>query len=62
MCFFVGRLLGLELGYRAHHYVAEAAPQELLDGSARIALRTEPKFDTCIFIERDPDRYAELEN
>ena len=36
-------------------------PQELLDGSARIALRIEPPFDTYIFIERDPVRCGELE-
>jgi len=32
-----------------------------LDGSARIALQVEPRFDKYIFIEKDPDRYAELE-
>lgn len=41
--------------------LAEEEPQELLDGSARIALRTEPPFDSYIFIERDPARCDELE-
>ncbi len=40
---------------------ADAEPQELLDGSARLALRVEPRFDTYIFIERDPGRCTELE-
>lgn len=35
--------------------------QRLLDGSARLALRTEPRFDRYIFIERSPDRCADLE-
>ena len=33
---------------------------QLLDGSAAIALKTEPAFDRCIFIERDPGRCAQL--
>lgn len=41
--------------------LAEDEPQELLDGSAKIALRTEPPFDSYIFIERDPARCEELE-
>lgn len=41
--------------------LAEQAPQELLEGSASIALRTEPRFDRYIFIERDPERCAALE-
>lgn len=41
--------------------LAEEAPQELLEGSATIALRTEPPFDSYIFIERDPARCAALE-
>ena len=41
--------------------LAESAPQELLDGSARLALKTEPRFDRYIFIERSPKRCAELE-
>jgi three-Cys-motif partner protein len=41
--------------------LADDEPQELLDGSAKIALRVEPPFDTYIFIERDPARCIELE-
>jgi three-Cys-motif partner protein len=40
---------------------AEAESQEFLDGSARIALRIEPRFDRYIFVERDLERCAELE-
>jgi three-Cys-motif partner protein len=36
-------------------------PQSLLDGSARLALQTEPRFDKYIFIERSPERCAHLE-
>ncbi len=32
--------------------LAESAPQYLLDGSARLALKTQPRFDRYIFIER----------
>jgi three-Cys-motif partner protein len=32
-----------------------------LEGSARIALQVEPRFHKYIFIEKDPKRYAELE-
>jgi three-Cys-motif partner protein len=42
--------------------LAESAPQELLDGSARLALRTQPRFDRYVFIERDAARCAELES
>lgn len=35
--------------------------QEFLDGSARIALKVEPRFDKYIFIEQDPKRFAGLE-
>jgi three-Cys-motif partner protein len=38
-----------------------ADPQALLDGSARIALKTVPRFDNYIFIERSPERCRELE-
>lgn len=31
-----------------------------IDGSARVALRVEPRFDNYIFIERDPRRVEEL--
>lgn len=41
--------------------LAEQAPQQLLDGSARIALKTVPRFDSYVFIERSPDRCAALE-
>ena len=41
--------------------LADAAPQELLDGSARLALKVEPRFDRYIFIERDAQRCSELE-
>ena len=40
--------------------LAEQEPQELLDGSARLALKTEPRFDSYIFIERDAERCAAL--
>lgn len=39
----------------------ETEPQELLDGSAQIALKTEPHFDTYIFIERSAKRCDQLE-
>lgn len=42
--------------------LAEPAPQELLDGSARLALKTEPQFDSYIFIERNKDRVRQLES
>ena len=32
--------------------LAEAEPQALLDGSARLALKTEPRFDRYVFIEQ----------
>lgn len=41
--------------------LAEPEPQELRDGSARIALKTSPPFDRYIFIEQSPDRCAALE-
>src|SRR5438309_11191134 len=31
-----------------------------IDGSARIALKVEPRFTKYIFIEKDPTRFAEL--
>lgn len=40
--------------------LAEPAPQDLLDGSARIALRSVPPFDRYIFIERSAGRCAGL--
>lgn len=41
--------------------LAEAEPQELLDGSARIALKTLPRFDKYIFIEQSAKRCRNLE-
>jgi three-Cys-motif partner protein len=41
--------------------LAEKEPQALLDGSARLALKTEPAFDHYIFIERSPARCEQLE-
>jgi three-Cys-motif partner protein len=41
--------------------LADKEPQEWLDGSARIALKTEPRFDGYVFIERSGRRCAELE-
>lgn len=41
--------------------LAEPEPQSLLDGSARIALRTEPPFDRYVFIERSAERCTRLE-
>ena len=40
--------------------LAEPAPQALLDGSARVALKTEPQFHSYIFIERSRDRSQAL--
>ena len=41
--------------------LADEAPQGLLEGSARLALEIEPRFDRYIFIERDRDRCEQLE-
>jgi three-Cys-motif partner protein len=41
--------------------LVEQEPQSLLDGSARIALKTEPPFDRYVFIERSAERCARLE-
>ncbi len=41
--------------------LADGAPQQLLDGSARLALRVQPRFDRYIFIERDAERCRQLE-
>jgi len=41
--------------------LADMAPQGLLDGSARLALRTEPRFDRYIFIEQSQERCDQLE-
>jgi three-Cys-motif partner protein len=40
--------------------LADTAPQELLDGSARLALKTQPPFDRYIFIERNAARCTQL--
>lgn len=42
--------------------LVEPEPQSFLDGSASLALQTEPQFDQYIFIERSPDRCAHLES
>ena len=41
--------------------LAEVPTQELLDGSARIALRVQPGFDRYVFIEKREDRCQSLE-
>jgi three-Cys-motif partner protein len=41
--------------------LAEPEPQDLLDGSARLALKTVPRFDKFIFIDRSPKRCTQLE-
>jgi three-Cys-motif partner protein len=38
--------------------LAEREPKDLLDGSARLALKAEPRFDKYIFIDRSPKRCA----
>lgn len=35
--------------------------QQFLDGSAKIALEVEPRFDTYIFVEKNETRFKELE-
>jgi three-Cys-motif partner protein len=39
----------------------EKESQDLLDGSARLALQVEPRFDKYIFIEQNRDRCSQLE-
>ena len=41
--------------------MAEQEVQEFLDGSARIALQVEPRFQKYILIEKDENRFAELQ-
>lgn len=41
--------------------LAGAEPQQLLDGSARLALKTVPRFDRYLFIEKSASRCAQLE-
>jgi three-Cys-motif partner protein len=42
--------------------LADAEPQALLEGSARRALGTDPRFDRYLFIERDAIRCEQLES
>lgn len=42
--------------------LAAEAPQKLLEGSARLALKVEPHFDAYIFIEKDLERCIQLKN
>jgi three-Cys-motif partner protein len=39
---------------------AEPDVLDFIDGSARIALKVEPRFTKYIFVEKDPRRFAEL--
>lgn len=41
--------------------LAEPEPQAFLDGSTRLALKTEPRFDRYVFIQRSAERCAQLE-
>ena len=41
--------------------IAEREVQEFLQGSARIALQVQPKFQKYILIEKDDNRFAELQ-
>ncbi len=41
--------------------LADPGPQRLLDGSARVALQVEPRFDKYIFVEKSPERCQQLE-
>ena len=41
--------------------IAEREVQEFLDGSARIALQVEPRFQKYILIEKDENRFTELQ-
>lgn len=41
--------------------LAAPAAQEILDGSARLALKTEPRFDRYVFVERQDCRCQQLE-
>ena len=41
--------------------LAQAEPQQFLDGSARLALQTDPRFDKYIFIESKTERCKQLE-
>jgi three-Cys-motif partner protein len=48
-------------GQLAFAELAEEQPQLLLEGSARRALRTSPRFDKYFFIEQSAERCAQLE-
>lgn len=50
-----------ESGHLLFPDLAEQAAQQLLDGSARVALKTEPPFHKYIFVERSAERCRELE-
>ena len=41
--------------------MVESEVQGFLDGSARVALEVEPQFDKYIFIEKDINRFSELQ-
>lgn len=41
---------------------AESETKQFLEGSVRIALRVEPRFNKYVFIEKDPQRFGELES
>ncbi len=41
--------------------LAEPEPQALLDGSARLALKTQPRFERYVFIERSSERCDQLD-
>lgn len=41
--------------------IVEREVQEFLDGSARIALQVQPRFQKYIFIEKDENRFTELQ-
>jgi three-Cys-motif partner protein len=42
--------------------LAEREPQALLEGSARLALKTEPRFDRYLFVDRNEARCNQLES
>lgn len=50
-----------ELSEELFSELAKPEPQALRDGSARIALKTSPRFDRYIFIEQSADRCTALE-
>jgi three-Cys-motif partner protein len=41
--------------------LAEREPQELMEGSVKLAPLTQPGFDKYIFVERNPSRCQQLE-